>query len=573
MAGPCQAESPRASTRMHACSTPLSFATTSRRRRQRLAARGPSLEPALAALAELDSARRRILPRVEALKREQQPGGRERRAGRSAPARTRPRCSRPAEQAPTQIKAARRRARGDRAAARRTSCCALPNLPHASVPVGKSAARQRRTCARAATPPAFDFTPKAHWDLGAALGILDFERAARMSRRALRGADRRRRAAGARADQLHARPAHARARLHRGASRRSWCRRAALTGTGNLPKFEQDLFKIAGDWDLFLIPTAEVPLTNLHRERDPRRPRAAAEVHRLHAVLPQRSRLVRRRRARPDPAAPVRQGRAREVHAPDQSYDELEALTANAEKVLQALGLPYRTVLLCTGDMGFASAKTYDIEVWLPSQNDVPRDLVVQQLRGVPGAPRRTSRSASRARGKAELRAHAERIRPRGRPHADRDPRELPAGGRLGDRARGAAPVHGRPRSDRAAHRPPLGVLAHLAGCDGCTAVALESSLRRAPAIAIPPAFAADVARRARLETPLETPHVRGVTVGVGSAGVLVGIVVAWLGLSGSSSGVVPAAVLLFSVRRSDCARGVDASRPRHPRALATLSA
>ena len=93
----------------------------------------------------------------------------------------------------------------------------------------------------------------------------------------------------------------------------------------------------------------------------------------------------------------------------------------------------------------------------------------------------------------------------------------------------------------------PSDVLAHLAGCDGCTAVALESSLRRAPAIAIPPAFAADVARRARLEAPPETPHVRGVTVAVGAAGALVGIVVAWLGLSGSSSGVVPAAVLLLS--------------------------
>ena len=89
----------------------------------------------------------------------------------------------------------------------------------------------------------------------------------------------------------------------------------ALRGTGNLPKFEQDLFKIAGDWDLFLIPTAEVPLTNLHRGEILDGRAAAAALHRLHAVLPQRGRLVRRRRARPDPAAPVRQGRAREVHA------------------------------------------------------------------------------------------------------------------------------------------------------------------------------------------------------------------------------------------------------------------
>ena len=98
-----------------------------------------------------------------------------------------------------------------------------------------------------------------------------------------------------------------------------------------------------------------------------------------------------------------------------------------------------------------------------------------------------------------------------------------------------------------AAHRPPLGVLAHLAGCDGCTAVALESSLRRAPAIAIPPAFAADVARRARLETPLKRLTCAASRWMSVSAGVLVGIVVAWLGLSGSSSGVVSAAVLLFS--------------------------
>ncbi len=89
---------------------------------------------------------------------------------------------------------------------------------------------------------------------------------------------------------------------------------AALSGTGNLPKFEQDLFKIAGDWDLYLIPTAEVPLTNLHRDEILDGRAAAAEIHRLHAVLPQRGGIVRRRRARPDPAAPVRQGGAREVH-------------------------------------------------------------------------------------------------------------------------------------------------------------------------------------------------------------------------------------------------------------------
>src|SRR5690606_22621641 len=142
----------------------------------------------------------------------------------------------------------------------------------------------------------------------------------------------------------------------------------ALTGTGNLPKFEADLFRIAGDWDLFLIPTAEVPLTNLHREE----------------LLEQASLPLRYTAYTPcfrseagsygaDVRGLIRQHQFDKVElmaftTPESSYDELERLTANAERVLQLLELPYRTVLLCTGDMGFASAKTYDIEVWLPGQ-------------------------------------------------------------------------------------------------------------------------------------------------------------------------------------------------------------
>ena len=144
---------------------------------------------------------------------------------------------------------------------------------------------------------------------------------------------------------------------------------AALTGTGNLPKFEQDLFKIAGDWDLYLIPTAEVPLTNLHRGE----------------ILDGRELPIRYTAYTPcfrseagsygqDVRGLIRQHQFDKVElvkltTPEQSYDELEALTANAEEVLKRLELPYRTMLLCTGDMGFASAKTYDIEVWLPGQN------------------------------------------------------------------------------------------------------------------------------------------------------------------------------------------------------------
>ena len=143
----------------------------------------------------------------------------------------------------------------------------------------------------------------------------------------------------------------------------------SLRGTGNLPKFEQDLFKIAGDWDLYLIPTAEVPLTNLHREE----------------ILDGRTLPLKYTAYTPcfrseagsygaDVRGLIRQHQFDKVElvkftTPDQSHEELEKLTRDAETVLERLGLPYRRVLLCTGDMGFASAKTYDIEVWIPSQN------------------------------------------------------------------------------------------------------------------------------------------------------------------------------------------------------------
>jgi len=144
---------------------------------------------------------------------------------------------------------------------------------------------------------------------------------------------------------------------------------ASLTGTGNLPKFEADLFKIAGEWDLYLIPTAEVPLTNLHRAE----------------ILDGRLLPIRYTGYTPcfrseagsygqDVRGLIRQHQFHKVEmvkftTPDQSFDELEGMVANGEEVLKRLGLPFRTVLLCTGDMGFASAKTYDIEVWLPSQH------------------------------------------------------------------------------------------------------------------------------------------------------------------------------------------------------------
>jgi len=243
----------------------------------------------------------------------------------------------------------------------------IPNLPHASVPVGKSADDNVEVRAWG-TARTFDFTPKPHWELGEALGILDFERATRM--------------AGARFSVLMGAGAkleralinfmldlHTRDHGYTEVVPPFLVNRAALTGTGNLPKFEQDLFKIAGEWDLFLIPTAEVPLTNLHREE----------------ILDGRTLPIKYTAYTPcfrseagsygaDVRGLIRQHQFDKVElvkftTPEQSHDELEALTRNAETILEKLGLPYRRMLLCTGDMGFGSAKTFDIEVWLPSQN------------------------------------------------------------------------------------------------------------------------------------------------------------------------------------------------------------
>jgi seryl-tRNA synthetase len=242
----------------------------------------------------------------------------------------------------------------------------LPNLPHSSVPVGTSAADNVEV-RRAGTPREFAFPPLAHWDLGPALGILDFERATKMSGArfaVLIGAGAR--LARALIDFML--DLHTREHGYVEVEPPFLVNSEALRGTGNLPKFEQDLFKIGGDWDLFLIPTAEVPLTNLHRGE----------------ILDGRSLPLRYTAYTPcfrseagshgaDVRGLIRQHQFDKVELvkftePDRSYGELESLTRNAEEVLNRLGLPYRTVLLCTGDMGFASAKTYDIEVWLPSQ-------------------------------------------------------------------------------------------------------------------------------------------------------------------------------------------------------------
>lgn len=243
---------------------------------------------------------------------------------------------------------------------------AIPNVPHPSVPAGQSA-DQNVEVRRWGSPRQFDFEPKAHWDLGPALGILDFERATRMSGArfsVLTGAGARL----ARALINFMLDLHTQEHGYTEVEPPFLVNRQALVGTGNLPKFEPDLFRVAGEWDLFLIPTAEVPLTNLHREE----------------ILDGRQLPLRYTAYTPcfrseagsygtDVRGLIRQHQFDKVElvkltTPEQSHDELEKLTRDAERVLERLELPYRRVLLCTGDMGFASAKTFDLEVWLPSQ-------------------------------------------------------------------------------------------------------------------------------------------------------------------------------------------------------------
>jgi seryl-tRNA synthetase len=242
----------------------------------------------------------------------------------------------------------------------------VPNLPHSSVPVGKTPA-DNPVVRRHGEPRTFDFEPKPHWEIGAALGIIDFERATRMSGArfsVLMGA-------GAKLERALINfmlDLHTREHGYTEVEPPFLVNADALRGTGNLPKFEQDLFKIAGEWDLYLIPTAEVPLTNLYRGE-------ILDGRQLPLSYTAYTPCFRSEAGSygADVRGLIRQHQFDKVElvkftTPDQSFDELEKLTADAEDVLTRLELPYRTVTLCTGDMGFAAAKTYDIEVWLPSQ-------------------------------------------------------------------------------------------------------------------------------------------------------------------------------------------------------------
>jgi seryl-tRNA synthetase len=243
----------------------------------------------------------------------------------------------------------------------------LPNVPHATVPEGGDAAANQEV-RRWGKPAELPFEAKDHVALGEALGILDFERAGKLSgaRFALYlGAG----AALERALIQFMLDLHTREHGYREAIPPFLVNRETMTGTGQLPKFEEDLFKTGvADRELFLIPTSEVPLTNIHRGE-------ILDAARLPIHLTAYSPCFRSEAGSygKDTRGLIRQHQFQKVElvkitTPEKSYDELEAMVRNAERVLELLELPYRTMLLCTGDMGFAAAKTYDLEVWLPGQ-------------------------------------------------------------------------------------------------------------------------------------------------------------------------------------------------------------
>jgi seryl-tRNA synthetase len=241
----------------------------------------------------------------------------------------------------------------------------IPNLPHASVPVGNDAA-ENIEIRRWGSLPSFSAPPKPHWEIGEGLGILDFDRAAKIAGARFSVMT----GSGARLERALINfmlDTHTTQHGYREVVPPLMVNRSSMTGTGQLPKFEEDLFRLK-DEDYFLIPTAEVPVTNLHREE-------ILTVDSLPLRYTAYTPCFRREAGSygKDTRGLIRLHQFNKVElvsftTPDTSYEELERLTSHAESILQSLKLPYRVITLCTGDMGFSAAKTYDLEVWLPSQ-------------------------------------------------------------------------------------------------------------------------------------------------------------------------------------------------------------
>ena len=242
----------------------------------------------------------------------------------------------------------------------------IPNIPHESVPVGRSG-DDNVEVRRIGEPRQFDFEPKAHWDLGPELGILDLDRAAKITgaRFALYWG------LGARLERALANfflDVHTREHGYTEVLPPFLVNSKSLYGTGQLPKFAEDLFKCENS-DFWLIPTAEVPVTNIYRDETLESGALPIQLCAYSACFRSEAGSYGR-----DVRGIIRQHQFQKVELvkftrPEQSYEELDKLTADAEDILRRLGLPFRTVVLCTGDLGFSSAKTYDIEVWLPGQN------------------------------------------------------------------------------------------------------------------------------------------------------------------------------------------------------------
>jgi seryl-tRNA synthetase len=316
----------------------------------------------------LDARRRAAQQEIETLRRRRnevsEEIGRLKKAGQSA-----------------EDKVAEMRAEGDQIAAlenstreveeaQRNILLTIPNLPHDSVPDGKDENDNqeiRRWSVQGGEPPTFSFEPKPHWDLAEYLDIIDFDRAAKITgaRFALSkgmGAQLERALINFMLDL------HTREHGYLEVLPPFMVNRTSMTATGQLPKFEEELFKVENG-TYFLIPTAEVPVTNIHQDE-------ILPEEKLPLLYTANTPCFRREAGSygKDTRGLIRQHQFNKVELvkftrPQDSYEELEKLTRNAEEVLKRLGLAYRVIVLCTGDMGFSAAKTYDIEVWLPAQN------------------------------------------------------------------------------------------------------------------------------------------------------------------------------------------------------------
>ena len=327
----------------------------------------------------------------------------------------------------------------------RISCCRCPNLPHPSVPQGHDA-QCNVEVRRWGSPPKFDFAPKPHWEVGERAGILDLARAAKIAgaRFALY------RGLGSRLERALANfflDEHTR-KGYTEYLPPFLVNTASLTGVGQLPKFAADMFHLEGT-DLWLTPTAEVELTSLYRDETldadqlPIKACAWTACFRSEAGA-----------AGKDTRGILRQHQFQKVEMfkftrPEQSYDELESLVGDAESLLQKLGLHYRVMLLCTGDMGFASSKTYDIEVWLPSAKEFREISSCSNCEAFQA--RRSGIRFKPKGGKSDFVAYAERIGPRRGAHLAGIGRKLPAGRWIDRHPGGFAAVHGS-RNDPTGH-------------------------------------------------------------------------------------------------------------------------